>query len=116
MLIHKSNGVVFVAKDPTEKMDADELERLYKVYGEKNVLIRDYYVKKYAVVRNGKEQEIAIPYYSQSGALNRKEVRSQYKEAKNPLKGIQKTNAQARTKHMRTRAEIRFDRAGRKRS
>lgn len=115
MLVHKSNGIVFVAEDPEDGVDEEQLQELNDRYGESNVVVRPYYVKEYAVVRNGEEQTVKVPYFSQSGALNRHEIRSQHKMLKNPLHGIQKTNAQARTKHMRTRSEIRYDRAGRKR-
>lgn len=116
MLVHKSNGIVFAIEDPKNGVDEEQLQTLKDRYGESNVVVRQFWVKEYAITKNGEEEVVKVPYFTQEGVLNRHEIRSQHKMARNPLHGIQKTNQQARTKHMRTRAEIRYDRAGRKRN
>lgn len=116
MVVHKSNGIVFAIEDPKKGVDEEQLQELMDRYGDSKVVVRQFWVKEYAVTKNGEEQIVKVPYFTQEGVLNRHEIRSQHKIARDPLHGVQKTNDQARTKHMRTRAEIRFERAGRKRT
>lgn len=115
MLVHKSNGVAFVF-DYNEKNETDqkELEKLNKQFGENRVLHRHYMVQEYLMTKDGKEQTFQIPFFNNIG-LNRHERRQREKTSQYPFYGLQKDNQQARTKHMRTCAEIQWERAGRKR-
>lgn len=123
----KSKGAVFVAEyDEKKEEDREELERLQRTYGNVNtgdtdvVHHRTYYVDEReiedGVDSNGDPvyRTVKIPYFNQTG-LNRHGRRQQASAmARDPLHGQTKTNAQSRTKHKRTRAEIKQDRAHRK--
>ena len=119
MIVNKDKSVVFVVNyDEKNQQNTEELEQLQERYGTENVLFREFMVKDYSTTymdKDGKEQtkHFQIPYFTE-GKPNRHDRRSRTVMTRRPMYGEQKNNQESRTKHMRTRDEIKRDRARRK--
>lgn len=116
MLVHKHRGLVFVV-GYNEKNESDkvQLESLVKTYGDDRVLHRDFYTKVYKIREDsGKIQRVPMIMMADNN-INRSQRREQLRTMKRTKYGEQKTNDEARTKHMKTRPEIQYERSLRKR-
>lgn len=117
MTVTKMSGMVVVLNDPERDFDESELEEIetLKQRYPGRVIFRDFYMKHRLIMTNGEEREVVTPFYTAEGALNRREIRRQHYILRDPLFGESKTNAQARTKHMRTKRERKLEKARKKR-
>lgn len=106
MLTLKRNGLVFVVDyDAKNENHVETLEKLKETYGEENILFRSFYIKEYDV--DGRR--VKVPMFGDN-KINRSERRQRRRMRNRINYGEQKTNEEARTKHMKTRREIRRNR------
>lgn len=109
MFTHKKDGLVFYYNfDENKESDREELERLKGIHGEKNVLLKSFYVKYY----NVEGRKVPILFYNESGEnRQQRRARERFSKSNSYIKNIpydeQRDNQQSRTKHMETQKEKR---------
>jgi len=115
MIVKKYGKQVFVTKETSN----EALERLGQIYGADNIHVRDFYNREYLVFARNKEtgeyeEHPTSITFQQERELNRSEIRRSKAMLKRDKYGEQKTNAESRTKHMRTPRERKLAIARRK--